>query len=354
MSEERRKIGVVVVDDSPTVREFLVLLLNSDPEIQVVGIAGNGKQALEIVNRTKPDIITMDANMPGMNGFETTREIMQTQPTPIIMVSGAHDGEEVGAVFKAREAGALILIARPGNSDRPEDRVDVENLIRIVKAFAEVKVVKRWKPRVSARPAAELRTDQGRPREPIQVVAIGASTGGPLALRTLFSGLRKALPVPVIIVQHMADGFSEGFAKWLSRETSIPVHLACRGERIQPGQVYIAPDGFHMLVGPGGHIRLDGGGPVDGPRPSVARLFESVTEVYGNRTLGILLTGMGTDGAAELKRMNSQGAITIAQDAQSSIVHGMPGEAIRIGAASYVLSLTEIPEAMERLLGAKP
>lgn len=353
MTEERRKIGVVVVDDSPTVREFLVLLLNSDPEIQVVGIAGDGKQALEIVRRKKPDIITMDANMPGMNGFEATREIMQTQPTPIIMVSGAHDGEEVGAVFKAREAGALILIARPGTSDRPEDRVDVENLIRIVKAFAEVKVVTRWK-RHAARPTTALPTDEGRPPQPIQVVAIGASTGGPMALRTLFSGLRKALPVPVIIVQHMADGFTAGFAEWLSREAGIPVRPACRGERIHSGQVYVAPDGYHMLIGPGGQIRLDGSGPVDGPRPSVARLFGSVAEVYGNRALGILLTGMGTDGAAEMKRMNSLGAITIAQDAQSSIVHGMPGEAIRIGAASYVLSLTEIPTAMERFLGAKP
>ncbi len=354
MTEERRKIGVVVVDDSPTAREFLVLLLNSDPEIQVVGIAGNGKQALEIVNRKKPDIIIMDVNMPGMNGFEATQEIMQTQPTPIIMVSGTRDSQEVAAVFKAREAGALILIARPGNSDRPEDRVDVENLIRIVKAFAEVKVVKRWARHVPARVTTVLPTGVGRPPEPIQVVAIGASTGGPMALRTLFSGLRKALPVPVLIVQHMADGFTEGFAEWLSREAGVPVRLARYGERIQPGQVYVAPDGFHMLIGPGGHIRLDGSGPVNGLRPSVARLFGSVTEVYGNRALGILLTGMGTDGAEELKRMNSLGAITIAQDVQSSIVHGMPGEAIRIGAASYVLSLTEIPAAMERLLGGKP
>jgi two-component system, chemotaxis family, protein-glutamate methylesterase/glutaminase len=354
MTEDRRKIGVVVVDDSPTVREFLVFLLNSDPEIQVVGVADNGKQALEIVNRKKPDIIIMDVNMPGMNGFEAAREIMQTQPTPIIMVSGSHDSEEVSAVFNAREAGALILLARPGNSDRPEDRLDVENLIRIVKAFAEVKVVKRWARRASTTATSALSTDLGRPPQPIQVVAIGASTGGPMALRTVFSGLRKVLPVPVVIVQHMAYGFTEGFAEWLSREAGIPVRLACRGERIQSGQTYVAPDGFHMLIGPGGHIRLDGSGPVDGLRPSVARLFESVADVYGNRTLGILLTGMGTDGAAELKRMNSLGAITIAQDEQSSIVHGMPGEAIRIGAASYVLSLTEIPAAMERLLVGKP
>jgi two-component system, chemotaxis family, protein-glutamate methylesterase/glutaminase len=354
MTAEGRKIAVVVVEDSPTVREFLVFLLNSDPEIQVVGIACDGRQALEIVNREKPDIIAMDVNMPGMNGFQAAREIMQTRPTPIILVSGIEDCEEVGAVFRAKEAGALILMARPGNSDRPDDRIDAENLIRIVKAFAEVKVVKRWNRSPPERDISALPTGAGRPPEPIQVIAIGASTGGPMALRTVLSGLRKSWPVPIMLVQHMAEGFTEKFADWLSREAGLPVRLARRGEKIQPGHVYVAPDGFHLLIGPGGHIRLDDGGPVNGLRPSVARLFGSVADVYGHRALGVLLTGMGTDGAAELKRMNSLGAITIAQDAQSSIVHGMPGEAIRIGAASYVLSLAEIPAAMQRLLGGKP
>jgi len=345
-------IKVLVVEDSPVVQELLVHILSSDPEIQVVGTAKDGEQAVKLAERTKPNIITMDIHMPGMNGFEATRRIMETVPTSIVIVSGSWDSQEVVKTFQAMEAGALAAIQRPRGMGDPDHEETARELVRTVKLMAEVKVVKRWarQPRgatIPATPPAEIKLER-RPAE-VQLVAIGASTGGPLALQTILSALPRGFSTPTLIVQHMTAGFIEGFVEWLGQTSSLPVRVASQGEDIMPGQCYVAPDGFQMKVRAGGKISLSKDDPENGLRPSVSCLFRSVAQVYGQNAVGVLLTGMGKDGAQEMKLMKEKGATTIAQDEESSVVHGMPGEAIGLGAASYVLSPDRIAAALASL-----
>jgi two-component system chemotaxis response regulator CheB len=323
------------------VREFLLYILGSDPEIEVVGTAESGEEALEAVERIRPDVITMDVHMPKMNGFDTTRRIMETHPTPIVIVSGTLDVAETASVFRAIEAGALAVLPRPSGIGHPEHQQSAADFARTVKLMSEVKVVRRW-PHLrpgntvpAASPSAQIQR-RTAPTE-IRLIAIGASTGGPPALRMILSGLPKDFPLPILIVQHIAAGFTQGFVEFLAQSSNLPIQLSVHGQQVVRGRVYVAPDGFHMTVASGGRIWLDTGEPENGLRPSVSRLFRSVAKAYGQSAIGVLLTGMGKDGAFELKLMREQGAVTIAQDKETSVVHGMPGEAIRLGGATYVL-----------------
>lgn len=348
-------IRVLVVEDSPTVREFLLQVLRSDPGIEVVGTAESGEEALEAVERTRPDIITMDVHMPRMNGFDATRRIMESRPTPIVIVSGTTDFTDTAKAFRAIESGALAVLQKPSGVGHPDHEQNISELIRTVKVMSEVKVVRRWPRYRSAEIAQEpslckeirFRTAQSQPR----IIAIGASTGGPLVLQTILAGLPRSFPVPVLIVQHIASGFTQGFVEWLAQSSSLPVHIPVHGQSILPGQAYVAPDGLHMAVGAGGLVQLRSDEPENGLRPSVACLFRSVTKAYGQSAVGVLLTGMGKDGAWELKLMKEQGAVTIAQDQDTSVVHGMPGEAIRLGGATYVLPPEKIYLALTSLAG---
>jgi two-component system, chemotaxis family, protein-glutamate methylesterase/glutaminase len=354
MTRQGAMIKVLVVEDSPVVREFLVHLLSSDPGIQVIGTASNGEEALAAVQHKKPDVITMDIHMPKLDGFEATRRIMETRPTPIVIVSGSSSLQEVATTFRAIEAGALAAVSRPQGIGHPKHETSAKEMVQTVKLMSEVKVVRRW-PRLKSTPVV-LPTPQMQVRRPpaeLQVVAIGASTGGPLVLQTILSGLPKALPVPVLIVQHMAPGFVQGFAEWLAQSSGFPVHLPTDGEYPLPGRAYVAPDGVHMGVGTGGRVILNEDEPENGLRPSVSHLFRCVAQVFGRQAVGVLLTGMGRDGAEELKLMKDGGAVTIAQDKKSSVVHGMPGEAIRLDAATYVLSLENIAAALTGLVQQK-
>ncbi len=344
-------IKVLVVEDSLVAREFLIHILDSDPDIKVIGTVTNGKQAVEAVKQKTPDVITMDIHMPEMNGFEATRKIMETAPTPIVIVTASLDPREVGTSFRAIEAGALAVIPRPRGLGHPEFDSDASELIKTVKLMSEVKVVRRWHRARMAPSNAPLREIHvnGDPME-IQVVAIGASTGGPIALQTLLSGLPKDFSAPVLIVQHMAPGFTDGFVGWLNQTSSLPVHLAALGEAVLSGHAYVAPDGLHMGIQQGGRIALSREAPEHGLRPAVSFLFRSLAEVYGGKTVGVLLTGMGEDGAAELHLMKERGAITFAQDEESSVVHGMPGEAIKLDAATYVLPPAKIAAALQNLV----
>jgi two-component system chemotaxis response regulator CheB len=334
-------VRVLVVEDSPVVREFLLHILGSDPEIEVVGTAETGEEALEAVERIRPDIITMDVHMPKMNGFDTTRRIMETHPTPIIIVSGTLDASETASVFRAIEAGALAVLPRPSGTGHPEHEQSAADFVQTVKLMSEVKVVRRWPQlRPGKTPPTASLSAQIQPRiaqTETRLIAIGASTGGPPALRMILSGLPKDFPPPVLIVQHIAAGFTEGFVEWLAQSSNLPVRLPVHGQEVIPGRVYVAPDGFHMTVATDGRIWLNTDELENGLRPSVSCLFRSVAKAYGQSAIGVLLTGMGKDGALELKLMKEQGAVTIAQDKESSVIHGMPGEAIRLGGATYVL-----------------
>ena len=346
-------IKVLIVDDSPVVREFLVHVLGADPGIRVVGTARDGEEALEAIARHRPDVITMDVHMPRMNGLEATRLIMETCPAPIVIVSGSTDPAEMATTFDAMEAGALAVLRRPAGVGHPDHEVTATELVRTVRLMSEVKVVRRWpRARREAPAPRPAQPDLARRPSKVNVVALGASTGGPPVLHAILAALPKDFPAPVLIVQHMAAGFIQGFVEWLAHTSSLPVKLAAHGEALVPGRVYVAPDGRQMKVERGGRISLTGDEPEHGLRPSVSCLLRSVAEVYGASAVAGLLTGMGRDGAAELRRLKDIGAFTIAQDRASSVVHGMPGEAIRLDAATLVLPPDKIAAVLAGLANA--
>jgi two-component system chemotaxis response regulator CheB len=347
-------IKVLVVDDSPVICEFLVHVLTSDPELQVIGTANDGGEAVKAAASLKPDVITMDIHMPEIDGFEATRRIMEIQPTPIVIVTASSSAKEVAATFRATEAGALAIIPRPAGLGHPQHEATARQLIETVKLMSEVKVVRRWplrqregmSPSVSPRVEIEAESIPGK----VRIIAIGASTGGPVALQAILSRLPHEFPVPVLIVQHMAAGFVDGFAEWLAASSALPVHVAADGEQLLPGHAYLAPDGFHMEVAAGSRVRLSKEETEHGLRPSVSHLFRSVARVFGKNAIGVLLSGMGRDGAEELRSMKEKGAITIAQDKASSIVNGMSGEAIKINAATYLLPPQQIATTLATLV----
>ncbi len=343
-------INVLVVEDSLVVREFLIHVLSSDPGIRVVGTARNGEEALDAVRRYRPDVITMDVHMPKMNGLEATRQIMETDPRPIVIVTGSHDPDGVTTSFSAMEAGALAVLSRPAGIGHANHEATARDLVQTVKLMSEVKVVRRW-PRVQRSvPAPQpAETEVARTSAKVRIVAIGASTGGPPALHTILAGLPKTFPVPVLIVQHMATGFIQGFVEWLAQSVSLPVHVAAQGQFIFPGHVYVAPDEFQMKVDHSGKTLLVKDAPENGLRPSVSCLFRSVAEIYGRDAIACLLTGMGRDGAEELRLLKEKGATTFAQDKASSVVHGMPGEAIKLDAATYILPPDKIAAMLIQL-----
>lgn len=345
-------INVLIVEDSRVVQALLAHILGSQPDIEVIGTVGNGEEALTAVRRRRPDVIVMDVSMPKMSGLDATRRIMETDPVPIVIASASWHPEEVEKTFRALEAGAVAVVEKPRAAGHPEcARLAVE-LVRTVRLMSEVRVVRRW-PRLSRSVQAHAATGQRPSRSAqagIDLIAVGASTGGPAVLQTILSGLPAPFPIPILIVNHMSPGFLQGLADWLTRSTAIRVGIASHGERPLPGHAYLAPDGFQMGVGSGALITLSRDEPENGMRPSISYLFRSVAATVGRRSVGVLLTGMGADGAAELKLMRDRGAITIAQNRESSAVHGMPGEAIRLGGAIHVLPPHEIAATVASLV----
>lgn len=334
-------INVLVVDDSPSIRAFLVHILSADSSIEQVWTAGNGEEAIEAVEHFQPDVITMDVQMPKMGGLIATRRIMETNPTPIVVVSENHDPSDSMATFNALDAGALVALKRPAGIGHPDHEAEAMSLLNTVKAMAEVKLVRRWAVAPKKQPL------KIRPiTTPISVVAIGASTGGPPVLNTLLKMLPRDFSLPILIVQHIAQGFTPSLVEWLAQSSSLAIHVATQDEHLLAGHVYVAPDAHQMKIGYGGRIILTQDPPESCLRPSVSYLFRSLPEIYGDRVVAGLLTGMGCDGVAELLTLRQKGAVTFAQDQTSSVVYGMPGEAVKLGAASYVLS----PEKMAEFL----
>ena len=326
-------IRVLIVDDSRVACAALRELLRQDPGIAILGEAHNGAEALSMIAREKPDLVTMDINMPGMNGLEATRRIMETCPVPILIISAGVTSCEATTVFEALKAGALGVLPKPGSQLGSEWQSEALAIIETVHLLAGVCVHRRTPESIRLPSSAK---DPGVPDVP-QVVVMGASTGGPVALNELLSCLPQDFPLPIALVQHIAAGFGKHFASWLSESSKHPVTLAAQGERLLPGHVYLAPDGQHLELSGGPCSQLSSDPPDQGLRPSVKRLFRSAALHFGNRAIAVLLTGMGRDGAEEMKHLRDLGALTIAQDQKSSLIHGMPGEAIRLGAAVCVL-----------------
>lgn len=344
------KIKVLVVDDSKVARMMMTHVLGADPRIEIVGVVNDGQEAFDYVQEQKPDVVVMDIHMPNLDGFEATRRIMETQPVPIIICTATANPSEIVGTFRLMEVGAVACVEKPVSPASPNFEAVVANLRQTIKLMSEVKVVRRW-------PRARAGAKTGKitlPEQPlstgIQIVGIGASTGGPPVLQTILASLPKDFPVPVLIVQHIARGFLTGLVDWLNQTTGWQVHVAAHGMIPLPGHAYLAPDDYHMGMTAGNRIMLSREEPIGNLRPAVAYLFRSLATVYRSRALGVLLTGMGRDGAAELKLMRDAGAETIAQDRESSVVHGMPGEAIAAGAATYILAADRIADTLITLV----
>ncbi len=345
-------INVLLVDDSAQIRADLRRLLTAHSGIAVAGEASSGRQVVRMIAMLKPDVVLMDADLPGMDGFETTVEVMTKAAVPIIIVSASEESGHADKAFRAMEAGAVALVALPSGTGEPRARREAE-IVQTVRAMSEVRVVRRR--RRAAAPAAPPPAAAAvvpASRGPIDLIAIGASTGGPQTLQRLLVGLPRDLTAAVVVVQHITPDFQTSFVSWLAEATGLPVCLGQDGQLLRRATVYVAPHPFQMGVDRERRVVLRDDPPENGLRPSVSYLFRSVAAAWPRRTAAVLLTGMGQDGARELVELRARGAITVAQDEGSSIVHGMPGEAIRLGAAMYVLPPDEIAALLTGVTGA--
>lgn len=354
-----RPIHVLVVEGNAVSRAQLVALVEADAGLRVVGAVASPQAALDLMRHRVPDVVLMDEGASGEGGIAGTRRIMQTHAVPIVLSASTHKGSE--AVVRALQAGAVACVDKPHNAQHAEVAVLAHQLRLTLRLMSEVKVVRRW---ARATPSSESvrppstrvpapGSPLGRERGTRTMVGIGASTGGPMVLHTILAALPQPFDAPVLVVQHMARGFLQGLADWLAKSSGMPVVVAEHGMVPQNGHVYLAPDACQMTLGAKGTLLISRDTEPSVHQPSVAALFHSLAEVCAPRTIGVLLTGMGRDGAAELKLMRDRGAITIAQDQESSVVHGMPGEAISMGAATYVLPAGKIAQTLSSLVQAR-
>jgi two-component system chemotaxis response regulator CheB len=341
-------IRVLVLDGMPAQREHLCQLLRAQPDMEVVGSASTCQEAMALIGRWQPGIALVSHQPPHLDALQVTRCMMEICPLPIVIISASDNPAGDISPHAAIEAGALAVMPRP-SPDAAPIALDSRDLWQTMRVMAEVKVVRRWpKNNLSAQPTDVPAVPVNR----IKIVAIGASTGGPVALATLLGALPRNFFVPIVIVQHMSSGFIRGLIEWLAPSLSLPIEMAVQDQYLRAGHVYMAPDDTHLRVTHNQRIQLVAGPPDNGVRPSVAQLFQSVAEVYGPNAVGVLLTGMGRDGAAELLQLRQQGALTFAQDKNSSVVHGMPGEAIKLGAAQHILPPDKIAVALRALSNA--
>lgn len=345
-------IRVLVVDDSAVLRQSTKFILESDPDLKVIGEAVDGADALELVDRLRPDVITMDIRMPKMDGLEAIRQIMAARPAPIVVVTSVDLDRELGVTTQATKLGAVSVLRRPESVASPTYRTFAASLIQQVKLMSSIKLVRRPLDGREARSATATATGAaptgvapsgmvGRTAK-TEIVAIGSSTGGPAALHKLLTGLPGTFPLPIVVVQHISFGFVKGLADWLNDACQVRVKVGENGERLQPGTVYIAPDDHHLLVDRFNKINLSSGEAVSGFRPSVTPLFQSTAHSYGAAAIGVILTGMGSDGAAGMLAMKQAGALNLAQDEATCVVFGMPKEAIALGAVHHIVPLEKM------------
>jgi two-component system chemotaxis response regulator CheB len=338
-----RKIRILIAEDSRTQREMLLYLLETAGDFEIAGVAADGIEAVEKTERLRPDIVLMDCQMPRADGFEATRTIMNRCPTPIVMCSNTLSQDEVYHTFDAIKSGALAFVVKP--SLDPGSEEPGNDLIRTLRLMCEVKVVGRRAQPLHVRKPERPETAAKERR--VSLICLAGSTGAPGVIADILTGLGGKPAAPILVVQHMAAGFVAGFAKWLSNTAGFPVQVGIAGTAVKAGEVYLAPDDCHMGINERGQIMLDDGPLEEGFRPSADFLFRSAALHRGAAVIGVLLTGMGRDGAAGLAELKRIGALTVAQDEASCVVFGMPREAILRGAATYVLS----PAGIAQLIG---
>ncbi|MDV6319093.1 chemotaxis response regulator protein-glutamate methylesterase [Chromohalobacter sp. HP20-39] len=337
------KIKVLCVDDSALIRDLMSKIIDSQPDMEVVATAPDPLVARDLIKRTNPDVLTLDVEMPRMDGLDFLERLMRLRPMPVLMVSSlTQKGSEI--TLRALELGAVDFVAKPEMGIR-------EGMLEYTEMIADmIRAAARSRPKaVSKQPPAK---DKAPLKAPLlsseKVIIIGASTGGTEAIRHVLEPLPANSPA-ILITQHMPGGFTKSFAERLDKLCRISVKEAADGERVLPGHVYIAPGDWHMKLARSGAnyvIRLDDAPPVNRHRPSVDVLFHSAAQNAGRNAIGVILTGMGKDGAAGLLEMRQAGAYTIAQDEASCVVFGMPREAVILGGATDTIALSEIPAAL--------
>ena len=355
-----KKVRVLIVDDSAFMRKVLETIFNSDTQLQVIGHAKDGREAVALAESLKPDVITMDINMPHMDGLQATAQIMTTNPHPIVIVSSeSRDG--AASTVKALELGAIEFIAKPSGAIDLDMQSIREDLLRKVKMAAKVRVV-RTASRLAAtlqslpsaassisRPAPFVSQSSQVADQRFPVVVLAASTGGPATVMRLAPGFTKEFPAAVILVQHMPAAFTTQFAAQLAEFTEIRVKEAEAGDTLQPGSLYICPGAQHLRVNPLGRIQLDAvTGRIAGYLPNIDVTMESVAAYGGALSIGVVLTGMGNDGALGAKAIKKAGGHVIAQDEATSVIFGMPAEAIKLQVVDQVLGLDDIYAAIEK------
>lgn len=343
-------IRVLIVEDSSLMAKILAAILNTDPQIMVVGTAKDGVEAVGLAEKLKPNLITMDIHMPRMDGLEATKQIMAYFPTPILILSASVHRVEHGVdkVFTALSYGALDVMEKKAfMGDEIDEQAKIE-LLEKIKLLARIRVI--------SHPLAKIEKGQLGPmaknKTPVtsnsgKAVGIVASTGGPQALSKMLKALPEKFSAPVFLVQHLPNGFVQGFADWLKQEVPLQVKVAEAGEKAQAGIIYLAPNDKHLKVGAGGILLLSHEAPVGFQRPSGDLLLQSIAEVYGANAMGIVLTGMGSDGAQGLKKIHDSKGFTLAQDEATSIVYGMPKVALELGGVDEIVPLLLIPEKIK-------
>jgi two-component system chemotaxis response regulator CheB len=355
-----KKFRVLIVDDSAFMRKVLEQIFNADDQLQVVGHAKDGREAVAMAESLKPDVITMDINMPHMDGLQATAQIMTTNPKPIVIVS-SESKEGAAGSLKSLELGAIEFVGKPSSGVDLDMQNVKEELVRKVRMAAKVRVV-----RTASRLALTVQGTKGdaapaKPSPPVRtapvipadqrfpIVVMGASTGGPATVMRLAPGFTRDFPAAVFLVQHMPASFTTQYATQLSEFTSIRVKEAEANESVQPGTLYICPGAQHLRIMPTGRIQLDAAsGRINGYLPNIDVTMETAAAFAGAMSIGVILTGMGNDGANGAKAIKSAGGMVLAQDEASSVIFGMPAEAIKLAVVDHVLGIDDIYAAIEK------
>jgi two-component system chemotaxis response regulator CheB len=359
-TETHKEIRVLIVDDSAFMRKVLESILVTDENIHIAGHAKDGREAVRLAESLKPDVITMDINMPVMDGLQATAEIMTTNPRAIVIVS-SESRQGAASTLRALELGAIEFVAKPSSGIDLDMSSVREDLLRKIRMAAKVRVV-----RTASRTGSEMKNTDGTPMQPLPpvtprpasgsmhdqrfpVVVLAASTGGPATVMRLAPGFTHDFPAAIILVQHMPASFTTQYASQLAEFTSVHVKEAENNETLTPGTFYICPGGQHLRVMPTGRIQLDGSsGRINGYLPNIDITMESVAAFAGPLSIAAVLTGMGNDGAAGASAIKAAGGLVLAQDEATSVIFGMPAEAIKTGAVSQVLGLDDIYAAIEK------
>jgi two-component system chemotaxis response regulator CheB len=358
-----KRIRVLIVEDSAVIRELLKHLIERDSRLEVCAAVSSAEAALSIVERVAPDVISLDIRLPGMDGLEATRRIMSLKPTPIVVVSAAVESEEMKIAMRALEAGALAVLEKPVGTNHKDYEEMAGRLCTQLAIMSQVRVLRQilggrafaraglpscitssaWTPAVGldSRPAV------------FEILGVACSTGGPGALVELLGGLGAAFPLPILAVQHMTPGFMEGFVSWLTGVCPFVVKAAVGGEIPVSGILYMAPTDRHLCI-ESGILKLSSEALVCGQRPSGTILFQSMARNLGPKALGVVLTGMGEDGATGLLQIRRAGGYTIAEDPSTALVSGMPSAAVVLGAAREVLRLADIAPRLRQLVAPVP